>query len=302
LERESSNQIGPTGIPQHFGIFYAMGFALISEGFLSACYHVCPTTENFQFDTTFMYVIAVLCFIKIYQFRHNDASSNAYKVFFGIAMIMFLEVLGIFLNNTLFWILSLVLYFLAMLLLSSVLYQVGKWRMSHLTPFWLIKACVGKARNCSFFPSQISKRRASFIIILDLVNIGFILLGGIKQPEVSTYLLLVFIGNLMVYFSYYVTMKLVKKEKIPPIAYFISVLTIACWIPGIWLFTQKVKSTNLTPAESRNLNVECILGDLYDHHDIWHFFSAAGLFFSFILLLVFDDGIDHVPRNRILIF
>ena len=118
-----------------------MGFALISEGFLSACYHVCPTTENFQFDTTFMYVIAVLCFIKIYQFRHNDASSNAYKVFFGIAMVMFLEVMGIFLGNTFFWILSLVLYFLGILLLSSVLYQVGKWRMSHLTPIWLITVC-----------------------------------------------------------------------------------------------------------------------------------------------------------------
>ena len=118
-----------------------MGFALISEGFLSACYHVCPTTENFQFDTTFMYVIAVLCFIKIYQFRHSDASSNAYKVFIGIAMIMFLEVLGIFLNNTFFWIFSLVLYFLAMLLLSSVLYQAGKWSMSHMTIILLIKVC-----------------------------------------------------------------------------------------------------------------------------------------------------------------
>jgi hypothetical protein len=69
-----------TGLPQHFGIFYALGFALISEGILSACYHVCPTSENFQFDTTFMYVIAVLCFIKLYQFRHPDVSSNAYKV------------------------------------------------------------------------------------------------------------------------------------------------------------------------------------------------------------------------------
>ena len=37
---------------------------------------------------------------------------------------------------------------------------------------------------------------------------------------------MVFIGNLMVYFVYYVTMKLVKKEKIPPIAYLISVLAI----------------------------------------------------------------------------
>ena len=84
VERETKNNIEPTGIPQHFGIYCAMGFALICEGFLSACYHACPTNENFQFDTTFMYLIAVLCFIKIYQFRHSDASSNAYKAFVGM--------------------------------------------------------------------------------------------------------------------------------------------------------------------------------------------------------------------------
>ena len=27
-----------------------------------------------------MYLIAVLCFMKIYQFRHADVTSNAYKV------------------------------------------------------------------------------------------------------------------------------------------------------------------------------------------------------------------------------
>ena len=37
------------GIPQHYGIFYAMGFALCMEGFMSGCYHVCPTVSNFQF-------------------------------------------------------------------------------------------------------------------------------------------------------------------------------------------------------------------------------------------------------------
>ena len=134
-----------------------MGFALISEGFLSACYHVCPTSENFQFDTTFMYVIAVLCFIKIYQFRHSDASSNAYKAFLGIAMVMFLEVLGIFLDNSFFWVLSLVIYFFAMLLLSSVIYQAGKWSMNHMTIVFLLKVCcmynffMDKFQNSQFF-------------------------------------------------------------------------------------------------------------------------------------------------------
>ena len=58
----------------------------------------------------------------------------------------------------------------------------------------------------------------------------------------------------------------------------------------------------LTAAESRNKNSECILGKLYDAHDIWHFFSATGLFFGFVLLLVLDDGIDHIPRKEIYIF
>ena len=37
------------GVPQFFGIYYAMGAALISEGFMSACYHFCPDDANFQF-------------------------------------------------------------------------------------------------------------------------------------------------------------------------------------------------------------------------------------------------------------
>ena len=67
------------GLPQHFGIFYAMGVGIVFEGVLSSCYHVCPTNENFQFDTTFMYLTATLALIKIYQFRHPDIVSKAYK-------------------------------------------------------------------------------------------------------------------------------------------------------------------------------------------------------------------------------
>ena len=50
-----------------------------------------------------MYLIAVLCFMKIYQFRHPDVTSNAYKVFVGIALVMFLEVIGIFYEGHFFW-------------------------------------------------------------------------------------------------------------------------------------------------------------------------------------------------------
>ena len=37
------------GIPAHFGVYYAMGWALMVEGIMSASYHVCPSYTNFQF-------------------------------------------------------------------------------------------------------------------------------------------------------------------------------------------------------------------------------------------------------------
>ena len=50
-------------------MYYAMGIALVFEGVLSAIYHICPTDRNFQFDTVFMYILAILMISKIYQFR-----------------------------------------------------------------------------------------------------------------------------------------------------------------------------------------------------------------------------------------
>ena len=58
------------GVPQHFGLFYTMGIGLIMEGILSAAYHVCPSYNNFQFDTSFMYIIGVISTLKLYQCRH----------------------------------------------------------------------------------------------------------------------------------------------------------------------------------------------------------------------------------------
>ena len=69
-----------------------------------------------------MYVIAILCFIKIYQFRHPDVASNAYKVFLGVGVVMLLEVFGIFYESTLFWTSLLLMYFLAAILLSIIIF------------------------------------------------------------------------------------------------------------------------------------------------------------------------------------
>ena len=147
-----------------------------------------------------------------------------------------------------------------------------------------------------------SKERFLFVMTFEFINFGFIWMGLFKPPnEVSNYFLFVFVGNLMIYFTFYFCMKLVKKEPIPLYAYILILLFFIFAIPGGLLFISKEKTTVVTPALSRNMNQTCVLG-IFDKHDLWHFLSAAALFFYFLLLLVIDDGIFDKPRNEIYIF
>lgn len=87
------------------------------EGLLSACYHVCPNYTNFQFgecrpgaapgaapspadrcrpaDTSFMYMIAGLCMLKLYQKRHPDINASAYSAYACLAVVIFFSVVGV---------------------------------------------------------------------------------------------------------------------------------------------------------------------------------------------------------------
>ena len=85
---------------------------------MSGCYHICPNHSNFQFDTAFMYTIAILCVLKIYQFRHPDINANAYTAFGVLAFVIFVGVLGVVNGSVIFWICFTALYIVSCLLLS----------------------------------------------------------------------------------------------------------------------------------------------------------------------------------------
>ena len=123
------------GLPQHNNIYYAMGIALVFEGCLSAIYHFCPTNNNFQFDTVFMYILGILMISKIYQFRHPDIVVRAYKVYLCMGVIILVEVFGIYaengygMNKELFWVLAMVAYFVALTTLTYILYHSGQFSL-----------------------------------------------------------------------------------------------------------------------------------------------------------------------------
>lgn len=46
-------------------------------------------------DTSFMYIIACLCMLKIYQTRHPDISAKAHTSYLLMACVIFIAVIGV---------------------------------------------------------------------------------------------------------------------------------------------------------------------------------------------------------------
>ncbi|XP_036785489.2 SID1 transmembrane family member 1 isoform X2 [Manis pentadactyla] len=292
------------GIPKHFGLFYAMGIALIMEGVLSACYHVCPNYSNFQFDTSFMYMIAGLCMLKLYQTRHPDINASAYAAYASFAVVITLTVLGVVFgkNDVWFWLIFSAVHVLASLALSTQIYYMGRFKIADLGIFRRATAvlytdCI---RQCS---RPLYVDRMVLLILGNLVNWSFALFGLIYRPrDFASYMLGIFICNLLLYLAFYIIMKLRSSEKVLPIPLFCIVATAVVWAAALYFFFQNLSSWEGTPAESREKNRECILLHFFDDHDIWHFLSATALFFSFLVLLTLDDDLDVVRRDQIPVF
>ncbi|XP_066203386.1 SID1 transmembrane family member 1 isoform X1 [Saccopteryx leptura] len=292
------------GIPKHFGLFYAMGIALMMEGVLSACYHICPNYSNFQFDTSFMYMIAGLCMLKLYQTRHPDINASAYAAYASFALVITLTVLGVVFgkNDVWFWVIFTLIHILASLALSTQIYYMGRFKIADLGIFR--RAAMVLYTDCIHQCSRpLYMDRMVLLIVGNLVNWSFALFGLIYRPrDFASYMLGIFICNLLLYLAFYIIMKLRSSEKVLPTPLFCIVATAVVWAAALYFFFQNLSSWEGTPAESREKNQECILLDFFDDHDIWHFLSATALFFSFLVLLTLDDDLDVVRRDKIPVF
>ncbi|NXE78873.1 SIDT2 protein, partial [Cochlearius cochlearius] len=342
------------GIPKHFGLFYAMGTALMMEGLLSACYHVCPNYTNFQFDTSFMYMIAGLCMLKLYQKRHPDINASAYSAYACLALVIFFSVVGVVSTvgagaggggrlpplpatplapqvfgkgNTAFWIVFSVIHIVATLLLSTQLYYMGRWKLdSGILRRILHVLYTDCVRQCSG-PMYVD--RMVLLVMGNIINWSLAAYGLIVRPnDFASYLLAIGICNLLLYFAFYIIMKLRSGERIKLIPLLCIVGTSVVWGFALFFFFQGLSTWQKTPAESREHNRDCILLDFFDDHDIWHFLSSIAMFGSFLVgggcrrrggrlppaarahraplapqvLLTLDDDLDSVQRDKIYVF
>uniref|UniRef100_A0A1I8IS62 SID1 transmembrane family member 1 n=1 Tax=Macrostomum lignano TaxID=282301 RepID=A0A1I8IS62_9PLAT len=288
------------GIPQHFGIFYAMGIALIMEGIMSGCYHVCPSYSNFQFDTAYMYVLAVLCMLKIYQTRHPDINASAHVACMAMAIVIFVSVVGVVYGTVFFWAAFTVFFILSSLFLTGEVYYMGHWKVNVglFRRFYLLISSQGI--RC-FKPMY--KDRMVILVTANLINWTIAIFGAVRQPQdFNSFLLYIFLVNLLMYIAFYVVMKVRSGEKIRLLTTLFVVASCITWAAGLYFFMQRPSNWAKSPADSRALNQRCLLLDFYDIHDIWHFLSSMSLFFSFMVLLTLDDDLVSTPRHQIPVF
>ena len=177
------------------GIYYALGLTSICEGILSSFYHICPSTINFQFDTTFMYVMALLVLLKVYQFRHPKKTPSVYMMFAMLSLILFIEVTG---------------YFGDILDISSYVNSFyAVFAVIHLTIililFWYHHFKIEENR-----PKK-SQKVFGFLMLLINVALDAFVLYEVKaevEVEVSTYILMIVSMNMLIYFHYHLLWKL----------------------------------------------------------------------------------------------
>jgi len=248
--------------------------------------------------------------LKIYQFRHPDLNANAYTAFGVLAFVIFIGVIGVTNSSVPFWIFFTGCHVITCLIVSIQIYYMGRWRVDSglLKRIWrmlyndISSLCMGALYALKpTYPD-----RMILLILFNFINWGLsaygILVLAEHEKDFASFLLGVFIINLLLYTLYYILMKLRSGERICRQAMTYILLASLCWAPAMYFFMNKSTTWNLSAAKSRHYNQTCKLFHFYDNHDIWHFLSAAALFLSFMILLTIDDDLSVKPRDKIPVF
>ncbi|KAI3385343.1 hypothetical protein SNEBB_009598 [Seison nebaliae] len=280
-----------TGTLQQRGMFYAMAISLIAQGFLSAFYHICPNYDNFQFDTSFMYTMAVLIILQLFQNRHPKMRLTSNSLVLLVATIIGIVVCGVFFNSYLiFWIVYGISHNIISSVVCALLWNGGNLNFN----------CID-VNKINIIKTKLERRVLCFLIFI--VNFVISMVGYQVKPPFSTLMVSIMMTNVLLYFLYYLIMKrVICKEKVRLLPALCLLLSVIIWFVASYYYFDQSTSWEESPAISRERNRFCISHTIFDAHDIWHFLSALAMFLLFMCLLTIDDDLLNVPKTRIRVF
>ena len=301
-----------------FTIGYAFGWALTFEGLFSALYHLCPSKLTFQFDTAFMFIIASLIVVLLYNgidrqasgsrnltAKNQVAATNLF-LYFMVPLLIF-NYLGTIYHSEAGLIRSIEILVLVFLFLWVVC--MAWWAGYKLFPERCSCKKEGSRNELDIAGSkgydERSEKVAVVFYFLGLAAlIVFVVLSAAKNIDFPATFLFACISETVVVIVAKVIARLVtwwksdkscsnsttKRKGIRRLR-FLSRFFYVLGVVGIWAAafvffidketTNKVKS----PEQSRDLNQECYWLDFFDSRDIWHILSSFALLMSALLAI-----------------
>lgn len=302
-----------------FSIGYALAWALCFQGMFSALYHFCPSRFTFQFDTAFMFVIAGLSVILLYngierqpcttevEAKSRVEAANLFLFFLVPLLIfnyfgtMYHSEAGLIKIFQIFFFFFLILWFLIIALWAGC-----KLHAVCSEPFF--KSCESHCKCCKCCTCCCTKRFVLTLFCLSgfvVTPLVLIVLWSLKILEFTDAILWFCIAESVVASggSFCVGLKCesscpsdcqdcVEELKARPVGskvvskvlYTCTILTLnglALWI----FFAKETTDKSKSPEKSRDLNQECIFLAFFDWHDVWHIFSSFGLFMAALMVI-----------------
>ncbi|CAK8991154.1 SID1 transmembrane family member 1 [Durusdinium trenchii] len=271
--------------------FYAIGVAFLGEGVGSMCYHLCPSVETFQFDTCFMIPIANLFTLALVDWEEGSDSISAVKYFgYILTPIWLVNFIGTWYDIQVFPI--------------GILYWIYAFRVIA----WFASLVFGGSMN-RLFPApgacgHFAKTMLQLCLII-AISVSFLipqLRGHIFSGTANLFLMLsvlvmIFVVGRQLYVKDIAYMSCsfrevggrLIKNSYAAVLCGVAVMAVIC-------FGQKVVivEPNTTPAQSHDVNQECVFG-IFDLHDVWHLLSALAL--SLFAMLLLDVRVNSWARR-----
>ena len=266
--------------PKHaFSMGYAFAWALFFEGCFSLVYHLCPTKLTFQFDTGFMFVIAGLIVVLLYNGIEMKENSGE-RGFVDAANFFLYFLVPLYIFN----------YFGTLSHSETELVNAPAF-FTFVVIWWIFitfwtgwKLFPDFSCSKSYIKENFCKCIWFFVSFFLPFIVCWVSSSNIPQAFLITCILegaIAIIGNALCNWK---KIKWAKCEESAcnvciQVAYI--VLMVILWCVAGWIFAKKATTDKtLSPEKSRDYNQECIILNFFDAHDLWHILSSHALLMS----------------------
>ena len=275
--------------PQYaFSMGYAFAWALFFEGCFSLVYHLCPSKLTFQFDTGFMFVIAGLIVVLLYngiEMKENSRKKGLvdaanFFLFFLVPLYMF-NYLGTLSHSENELVNAPAFFTFAAIWWILITFWTG-WKV--FPDFIPIPSNGLRSHLCRYLKEETVKCLLfGFGFVLPVI-LYWVFSSNIPETFLFTCIaedILAIIGYVWCNWKEIKWAKwAVSKCKVVIQGLYILFMIIL-WVFAAWSFLgYATTDKSLTPERSRDYNQECIFLNFFDAHDVWHILSSHALLMS----------------------